>query len=179
MCGGDVEFEQELLGRIFPCPHCGRRLRPALQFLLVEKSLAPNLTAQCTCGHFIVTDASKAGKRVRCAVCRAHLLMPQPVVTTSGVPVMRVPRKVLRDRMRRARVEKQREPAQMARLRSATHSGRISLRPGEHICVNPDCGALLSVRANVCPKCGTNRVSGRRYSGPGPEADPVGRWEQV
>ena len=178
-CGGPVEFEQELLGHVLRCPHCRRYLRPALQFLLLDKALAPNLTAQCTCGHFIVEDVSKAGKRVRCSVCRTHLLMPQPAANPGGQRVARVPRRILRERMRKTHLERQRVPAEMARLRSATHSGRITLRPGEHICVNPECGALLAMRANVCPKCGTNRITGRRYVGPGPGSDPLGTWEQV
>jgi hypothetical protein len=179
MCGGTVEFEQELLGRVFRCPHCGRYLRPALQFLLVDREIAPNLTAQCTCGHFIVEDPSRAGKRIRCKACRMHLLMPHPVVSVGVEPVARVSRKVLRDRMRRSDMERQRVPAEMERLQHATHAGRVSLRPGESICVNPGCGALLSLRANVCSKCGTNRITGRRYTGPGPAGDPTGRWQQV
>ena len=179
VCGGSVSFEQELLGRAFRCPHCRRYLRPSLQFLLVDRKLAPNLTAQCTCGHFIVEEAAHVGKHVRCDTCRMHLLMPQPVISVGVARVARVPRKVLCDRMKRSLQGRQRVTAEMERLHSATHAGRISLRPGESICVNPGCGALLSLRANVCPKCGTNRITGLRYSGPGPAGDPIGKWQQV
>lgn len=176
VCGGVIAFEPQLLGRIIQCPHCSRPLRPALQFLLIDRNEAPNLTAQCKCGHFIVAETDKAGKRARCKVCRNHLIMPTPSTRSSSSAVIRVPRRVLRDRMKRPQASRERAPEEMARLQSAAHSGRISLRPGEHICVNPECGALLGVRANVCPKCGTNRVTGVAYRGVGPQGDPIGDW---
>ena len=177
VCGKEVCLEPQLLGRVVQCPHCRSYLRAALQFLLMDRSRAPNLTAQCVCGHFIVADADKVGKPARCKVCKNHLMMPQPAVRSGVDPVVRVPRKVLESRMARQQVG-QRAPAGMVRLQSAAHSGRISLRPGEHICVYPECGALLSARANVCPKCGTNRLTGQVYMGLGPAADPLGRWEE-
>ncbi len=179
VCGGEVLFEPQLLGRIIPCPHCGRYLRPALQFLLAEGSQAPNLTAQCTCGHFIVESPAKVGKRARCKVCKSHLLMPEPAVKFGVDPLVRVPRRILQSRVQKMEVGRERTPREMARLRSAAHAGRISLRPGEHICVNEKCGALLGVRANVCPKCGTNRLTGERYEGPGPSGDALGEWREV
>jgi len=178
VCGGVVEFAPQVLGRVVRCRHCRRYLRAALQFLLVDQSLAPNLTAQCTCGHFIVEQPGMAGQRARCDVCKSHFILPQPVVKLNGEAVVRVPRKALENQLRRTEGGRQRLPAEMARLKSAAHAGRISLRPGEYICVNPDCGALLSVRANVCSKCGTNRLTGERYEAPGPGRDPVGRWEE-
>ncbi len=176
VCGGEIEFEPRVLGRIIPCRHCGRYLRPALQFVLVDTSLAPNVTAQCTCGHFIVDDPGKAGKRSRCKVCRTHLMMPEPAVRYGVEQVVRVPRRVLQKQMKRSQIGRQRVPKDMSRLRSAAHAGRISLGPGEHICTNEECGALLGVRANVCPKCGTNRLTGERYDGVGPSSDPRGNW---
>jgi hypothetical protein len=171
-----VRFEPELLGRIISCPHCSRPLRAALQFLLVECESAPNLTAQCKCGHFIVAEADNAGKRARCKVCKSHLMLPAPAVRPGAGPVVRVPKRVLHERMKRVQTTRERVPEELVRLQSASHSGRISLRPGEHICVNPECGALLSVGANVCAKCGTNRLTGVAYRGGGPDDDPLGDW---
>ena len=178
VCGGVVEFAPQALGRVIRCPHCRRYLRPALQFLLMDQSLAPNLTAQCTCGRFIVAEPGMAGQRAHCNACKSHFILPQPVVRFNAEPVVRVPRKVLENQLKRPDAARQRVPVEMARLTSAAHAGRISLRPGEHICVNPNCGALLSARGNVCSKCGTNRLTGERYDVPGPARDPVGRWEE-
>jgi len=177
VCGKPIQFEGRFLGRIITCPYCGRYFRPALQFLLADQGRAPNLTAQCTCGHFIVEGTDKAGKRARCKVCKSHLLLPGPTVKFNVDQVVRVPRKALKSQLKRVDADRERAPAETARLASATHAGRISLRPGEHICVNPNCGALLPVRANVCPKCGTNRVTAERYVGPGPSRDPAAKWE--
>lgn len=180
VCGGVVEFDPQLLGRIIPCRHCGRYLRPALQFMMAEREVAPNLTAQCTtCGHFIVEDVGRIGRRIRCKVCKSQLVMPQPVVKFDTARFVRVPRKALQANVKKAPTEFSQTRIEMARLRSAAHAGRISLRPGEHICVNPHCGALLGVRAIVCPKCATNRLTGERYEGPGPAGDPVGTWREV
>ncbi len=180
VCGKPIRFEGNLLGQVMACPYCGRYLRPALQFLFADQSLAPNLTAQCTCGHFIVEDISQAGKPARCKVCKSHFLLPGPVVKFNVDALVRVPRKALRGQPKRVEAERQKDraPAEVTRLQTATHAGRISLHPGEHICVNPECGALLGVRANVCPKCGTNRLTGERYDAAGPAQDPAGEWEE-
>ncbi len=179
ICGKVVRLEPELMGRIIPCRHCGRYLRPALQFLMADQDYAPNITAQCTCGHFVVAPADAAGKRARCKVCRTHLIMPRPVMKFDTEPFVRVPRKVLQSSLRRDEGARDRASEEMGRLKTAAHAGRITLGPGQRICVNPDCGALLPMRAGVCPKCGTNRITGERYEGPGPEADPSGRWHEV
>jgi DNA-directed RNA polymerase subunit RPC12/RpoP len=179
ICGHRIQFDGHLLGQVMSCPYCNRYLRPALQFLLVDQALAPNLTAQCTCGHFIVEGKDKAGKRTRCKVCKSHLLLPDVAVKFNGEAVVRVPRKSLKSQLKRVDGGRQRAMPEMGRLKSATHAGRISLRPGEHICANPNCGALLAMRANVCPKCGTNRLTGERYVGAGPAKDPVGTWHEV
>jgi hypothetical protein len=176
LCGQALEIEPQRLGKTVRCPSCRRYLRPALQFLLTDRSEAHNLTAQCACGHFIVEDAGKTGKRARCKICRSHLIMPQPVVKFTADTIVRVPRKVLQSRMKRVQVRRQRAPVEMPRLQSAAHTGRVTLRPGEHICVNDRCGALLSARANVCPKCGTNRLTAASYAGLGPDHDPMGAW---
>jgi len=178
VCGEEVEFEARLLGQIISCPHCARYLRPALQFLMADKEAAPNLTAQCTCGHFIVEETGTGGKRARCKVCKNHLILPRPVVKLDAEPFVRVPRKALESQLKRGQEGRRRE-GEMTKLESAGHTGRISLRPGEHICVNMHCGALLPMRANVCAKCGTNRLTGERYEARGPAGDPVGQWEQV
>jgi len=178
-CGEELALEARLLGRIIPCPHCGRYLRPALHFLLVDKELAPNLTVQCACGHFVVEKANRIGKRARCPVCKGHLRMPQPVVKFGTDGVLRVPRKLLENQLRRVLTNPDQRLKETTRLETAAHAGRISLRPGEHICVNAGCGALLSPGANVCSKCGTNRLTGRSYVGPGPEKDPHGKWKEI
>jgi hypothetical protein len=178
-CGEELTIEARLLSRIFPCPSCGRYLRPALHFLLVDKELAPNLTVQCGCGHFVVEKANRTGKRARCAVCKGNLMMPQPVVKFGSDGVIRVPRKVLENQLRRVGSRSEQRSKDITRLETAAQRGRISLRPGEHICVNADCGALLSPGANVCTKCGTNRLTGEAYVGPGPAKDPQGRWKEV
>jgi len=177
-CGEELTIEAALLGRVIPCPHCRRYLRPALQFILADKSLAPNLTVQCSCGHFVVEKANRVGKRARCRVCKGHLIMPQPVVKFGADSVVRVPRKVLENQLRRAGARPSQEDKDVTRLEAAAHAGRIGLRPGEHICVNEECGALLSPGANVCPKCGTNRLTGQAYVGAGPEKDPTGKWKE-
>ncbi len=179
LCGEELLIGAELMGRVLRCPHCRRHLRPGLQFVLADESLAPNLTVQCSCGHFVVADVGASGKRVRCPVCNGHLIMPQPVVKFDSPGMLRVPRHVLERQLRKVQRKKQRASKEMTRLESAAHRGRISLGPGERICANLNCGALLRPRANVCPKCGTNRLTGRRYDGPGPAKDPEGKWEQV
>jgi hypothetical protein len=179
VCGGAVRLEPELLGRVVPCRHCGRYLRPALQFMLADQEYAPNLAAQCTCGHFVVAPPDAGGKRVRCKVCRTHVIMPRPVVKFDVEPFVRVPRKVLQGSLRREEGARERASEEMGRLTTAAHAGRITLGPGQRICVNPDCGALLPMRAAVCPQCGTNRITGERYEGPGPEADPSSKWRPV
>jgi len=178
-CGEEVRLEPQLLGRIVACPHCGTYLRPALQFLLVDRSFAPNLTVQCTCGRFIVEPADRVGKRARCRMCKSHVIMPQPVVKFDTDGCVRVPRKVLSNQLTRTQRSRERASKEMTRLESAAHKGRITLGPGEHICVNVKCGALMRARAVVCPKCGTNRITGQRYQGAGPEGDPRGKWKQV
>lgn len=178
LCGEVLEVEPQRLGKTTQCANCKRYLRPALQFLLVDRADAHNLTAQCACGHFIVDEPSKTGKRSRCKICRSHLIMPQPVVKFTTETIVRVPRKALQKRMKRVEVGRQRAPVEMPRLKSAAHRGRVTLRPGEHICVNEDCGALLGARANVCPRCATNRLTGIAYLGPGPGRDPLGTWQE-
>jgi hypothetical protein len=133
LCGKALEIEPQRLGKTTQCPSCKRYLRPALQFLLVDRGEAHNLTAQCACGHFIVEDPSKAGKRARCKICRSHLIMPQPVVKFTTETIVRVPRKALQNRMKRVQVGRQRAPLEMPRLQSAAHTGRVTLRPGEHM----------------------------------------------
>jgi ribosomal protein L40E len=180
-CGEEVTIEAGLLGRIVPCPHCGCYVRAALQFLLAEQQLAPNLTVQCACGHFVVADSSRVGKQVRCSVCKRKLQMPQPVTKSGTAGGIRVPRKVLRNQLRGgARGRRQSAGSrEVTRLERAARSGKLNLRPGEHICVNQECGALLGPGANVCPNCGTNRLTGERYEGTGPEEDPRGKWKEV
>ena len=42
---------------------------------------------------------------------------------------------------------------------------RRSRNPELPVVLLEDCGALMGVRANVCPRCGTNRINGERYEG--------------
>jgi len=179
VCGEDVEFDAQKLGRIIRCPHCQRYIRPALQFLLIDQALAPNLTVQCNCGRFVVTEARRAGKTVRCPGCRSHLKLPAPAIKFGAERVVRVPRKVLERQLRQVLKKPLPRPLLRPGMRGAAHLGRITLHPGEHICINEDCGALLRAGANVCPRCGTNRLTGEAYKGAGPEADPVGKWKQL
>ncbi|MFO7957252.1 MAG: hypothetical protein R6X33_09145 [Candidatus Brocadiia bacterium] len=178
-CGAELLIEANLLGRDFRCPECERYIRASLQFVLADRSLAPNLTVQCTCGHFVIEEPDRAGKKARCPVCKKNLIMPQPVVKFDSPGFVRVPKKALERQLKRVKSSKKRSTKEMTRLESAAHSGRISLRPGEHICPNMECGALLRAGANVCSECGTNRLTGKRYDAEGPEEDPVGKWKEV
>lgn len=179
VCGAEMLLDPELVGRIITCRACGRYLRVSLRFLLMAQGSAPNLTVQCTCGHFLVEPASSVGKRCQCKVCKRYLMMPQPVFKPDAQGPMRITRNVLKKRLRQTGPPMRSAPRQLTRLESAAHSGRIRLRPGEHICVNRECGALMPAGANVCSKCGTNRLTGQAYEGPGPAGDPRPKWQRV
>ncbi|MCD6415228.1 MAG: hypothetical protein J7M08_00850 [Planctomycetes bacterium] len=167
------------LGKIIQCSRCKRYLRVGLQFLLVDKSLAPNLTVQCQCAHFVVAKPESSGKRVRCPVCKRYLMLPEPVMKFDSPGCLRVPRKALKKQLKQPTQQRERPAKEMSRLELAAHAGRINLRPGEHICTNLRCGALLKAGTIVCPECGTNHVSGERYEPLGPQEDPKGVWKQV
>jgi hypothetical protein len=172
-CGEEISISPEQLGKEMHCDHCDRLLRPALRFYYMERDLAPNFTALCMCGYFVVQPPDSSGKIAQCPVCKRYLKIPEPF-HKQGVPsVRRVRRKVLQEQMRKIKHE-ERAPA-----KPSSQVGRITLRPGEAICVNLSCGAFLPAKANVCPKCGTNRRTSRLYTGPGPEGDPVGKWKEV
>jgi len=182
ICGERLEIVPEVLGRAFPCPHCHILLRPSLQFLLIDQKRAPNLTVQCTtCGHFVIKQATDVGQRAECRVCGGHLILPQPVIKFNTDGVVRIRRKMLENQLRKAKMQKQRSSKEMTRLESASqsHHGRITLRPGEHICVNVNCGALQGPSSIICCKCGTNRLTARAYHSPGPDADPRAAWKRV
>jgi DNA-directed RNA polymerase subunit RPC12/RpoP len=186
VCDQELRIEPELLGRVFECPYCKRHLRVGLQFLLVDERLAPNLAAICTCGRFIVEEADRAGKRVKCKMCGQQMILPKPVEREGSPPVVRVPPSVLRKQVARVRGEKPAgasAPAeaggQISRLQKAGHSGRISLRPGQEVCKNPKCSIPLPLGALVCARCGVNLKTGVRYEGLGPEHEPMGRWKRV
>jgi hypothetical protein len=102
--------------------------------------------------------------------------MPDAVYREGSGGVIRVPPWVLKKQHRRSGAGKRGRSDRLERLRSASHAGTITLRPGEHICVNLQCGALLRHGANVCTRCGTNFTTGLYYEGPGPNADPTGKW---
>jgi len=179
ICGERLHISPALLGRIFPCPQCNALLRPSLQFLLIDQKRAPNLTVQCTCGHFVIKQATDVGQHAECLVCGRHLILPQPVIKFNTDGVVRVRRKVLENQLRKAKMQHERSPKEMTRLESASHHGRITLRPGEHICVNLDCGALLGPSSIICCKCSTNRLTSRSYHGPGPDGDPKPAWKPL
>jgi len=183
VCGESLRIDPELLGRVIPCPHCKRYFRPALQFLMVEQSLAPNLAVVCTCGRFIVEKPSRAGKTVKCKMCGQRVVLPKPVERSTKESVIRIPPRVLEKQLSRAQGREQRRRevrgGEVERLRRAGHSGRISLRPGQEVCCNPKCSLPMPPGANVCPRCGVNLKTGIRYEGPGPERDPVGKWKMV
>ena len=56
ICGHTMQISPELLGRVFTCPSCSRSLRTALQFILADESIAPNITVACPCGRFVVEE---------------------------------------------------------------------------------------------------------------------------
>jgi len=175
-CGERLKIVPDLLGRVLSCPHCGRRLRVALRFLLMAGEMAPNITIQCTCGRFIIESTNKAGKRVTCGVCGQRFVLPKPVLREGHGKVVRVPQATLRRQLRTVQREPQVELGEPERLERAVWAGNVSLKPGESVCVNPHCGALLPGGANVCARCGTNVRTGRSCKAPGPRADPRGRW---
>jgi len=180
-CGAELRLSPQVLGRVFPCAHCGRYLRPALQFFLMERSIAPNLTALCTCGRFIVERVDRAGKVGRCKVCGRRVTLPLPVERSDGRRAVRVPRKALEAQLKRVRGRRQAAGTRgtISRLRRAGHRGLVSLRPGQEVCSNPRCSIPLPPGGNVCPRCGFNIRSGERYGGVGPERDPRGKWKRM
>ncbi len=179
VCGEEVEIAREMLGHIFPCPDCGRNLRISLQFLMLDREVAPNLTAVCTCGRFIVSKTRKAGKKATCKMCGRRVALPKPVEVESGRGPVRLHPKALEKQLRkarnRAREEGKKIPGQKRAGRSRPQ--HFSLKPGQEVCRNPDCKMPLPPGANVCPRCHFNQATGTRYESPGPENDPVGSWK--
>lgn len=176
VCGGEVLLDPELLGRIVPCPHCGRLLRAALQFLLVDETIAPNITVPCPCGRFIVAQTSQAGKEVTCRACGRKLTVPRPVERANARRVVRVPPDVLKKQLRRGRAKARGSGGPRSRRGTAGAAKTVSLKPGQQVCANPECGSPLPIGANVCFACGTNVKTGLAYEGRGPEGDPAGKW---
>lgn len=176
VCGEKIGIHPSRLGRIVCCPRCKRYLRPALHFVMAEPSVASNLTVQCRCGRFIVTEAKRVGKRAQCDACGQYVIMPQPVMRESDGGVIRIPPAALKKQLRKPRGERKRRRPPAGQPRGTAAKGRIRLRPGENICVSPECGALLPPGAKVCTTCGTNLLTGVAYQGPGPKGDPIGKW---
>jgi len=178
LCGHDVEVPADRLGRLVRCPNCHRYLRPALHFAMMEPALADNLTVLCTCGRLVVTKPSRVGKTVTCRGCKQKLALPNYVYRAGKGGLMPIAPRTLKRRMGRSSSEERKpEDSPLSRLSTAAQAGKITLRPGENICSNPKCGALLPPGAMVCPKCGTNFLTGTVYSGAGPADDPVGKWK--
>jgi hypothetical protein len=183
VCGREIAISSELLGRIFPCPYCGRYLRAALQFLMMDKDLAPNLTAVCTCGRFIVERPRRAGKKAKCRMCGRRVMLPKPVQTEGPAGPRRVSPAALEKQLKRARGKRrrrfnQRRPQAAKQLRRRAVAERSSLKPGQTLCPNEECGIPLPSTANVCPRCAINLKAEERYEARGPEDDPVGRWKE-
>lgn len=178
-CGEKVEIAREMLGHIFPCPACGRNLRVALQFLMLGQKVAPNLTAVCTCGRFIVAKPKKAGKKATCKMCGRRVALPRPIHDKKGRGPTRIhPRalgKQLRKARKRAQKEGKREPTRQRSTKS--RASHFSLKPGQEVCKNEDCKMPLPPGANVCPSCYLNQTTLTRYESPGPQNDPEGSWE--
>ncbi len=171
------------MGRILRCPHCRRFLRPGLQFLLVRQDLAPNLTALCTCGRFIVEAPDAAGKTVTCRMCGQRMILPQPTQRPGAAEtVVRISPDALQRQMSRLLGERRRgQPRESLQrlLRTAPRLPYGRPRHRETPCVNPACRMPFRTDANVCPHCGVNRKTGVVYAGPGPDRDPRGRWKPV
>jgi len=170
LCGQRLKLEPGLLGRLMHCPHCGRLLRVALQFLLVSEERARNLTALCACGRLIVTGKEMSGRAVTCRACGRRVVMPRPVVRPGAGEVLRISPQALQRQMNRmrGRLRRGRPPG----------AGMTVAGPGQRACVNTACGYPLARAANVCPRCGTNQTTGVCYVGRGPERDPKGRWKR-
>ena len=179
VCGGKLQLDPELLGHAFRCPHCDRCVRVGLQFLLVDRELAHNITVLCTCGRFIVGDRQAAGKIAKCAACGQQVTLPEPVERQTDQRVVRVSPRALERQLKRMHGRLMRGSGDVGRLRTAGHWGRVNLRPGQEVCVNHNCGAPLPAGAKVCPACGTNVKTGVHYQGPGPDGDPRGKWKRV
>jgi len=182
VCGGRLAFEADLLGRVFRCPHCRRYLRAALQFLLVRQDLAPNLTALCTCGRFIVEPPNAAGTTVTCRMCGQRMVLPSPTRKLGpGDTLVRISPKAIQRQMNRAVGERRRGQPRpsLLRLSRTAAKRRLEPGPGQTPCVNPGCRLSFRSDANVCPHCGVNRKTGHRYAGPGPERDPKGKWKRI
>ena len=178
LCEHELTLSPEKLGKLIACPNCGRYLRPALHFAMMEPPLAENLTVLCTCGRLVVTKPSKVGKTATCRACKQRLALPNYVYRASENGVVPISPRTLKRRMgQSSSEERQQDEGALGRLATAAQAGRIRLRPGENICSNPKCGALLAPGAIVCPKCGTNFLTGSSYTGAGPEDDPVGKWK--
>ena len=177
VCERELRIAPELLGRVFRCPHCRRSLRVGLQFLLADEPLAPNITVLCPCGRFVVAPVRMAGRAVPCKACGQHLLLPEPVERPGGPRLVRVPPHMLERHLRLMRGKEEPDDPAASRLASAGHRGRISLRPGQQLCVNAECAVLVPRGSNVCLLCGTNQKSRTFYEGPGPERDPKGKWK--
>jgi len=182
VCEQELRIDPEILGRAFSCPHCGRHLRVGLQFMLVDQQYAPNLAAVCTCGRFIVEGANMAGKRAKCKMCGQQMVLPKPVNRKGAATVVRVPASVLRKQLKRVRGKSPQPEAlggEISRIHKAGHRGRISLRPGQQVCINAKCSIPLPPGANVCARCGVNMRTGVRYEGSLPEDEPVGKWKRM
>ena len=178
VCDRELKIDPELLGQVFQCPDCRRYLRPGLQFLMADQKLAPNMTVLCTCGRFTIHPTHMAGKKGRCSACGQRIMLPAPVQRDGAERIVRVPPAVLQRQLRRVQGEHRRLGGDVQRLHIAGHRGRISLRPGQKVCANPECRNPLPAGGNVCPHCGTNVHTGVAYTGPGPEGDPRGKWKR-
>jgi len=175
ICGERLLLDPEILGRMVKCPACRRLLRPALQFLLLDESVAPNITVPCLCGRFIVESLRRAGKQVQCAACGQRLVLPRPADRPNAPPVVRVSPETLKKQLRRPAAAARKAPGSSVLKRSAAGK-TITLKPGQQACVNENCKALLPLGSVVCPCCGTNIRTGVIYEGIGPSRDPVGKW---
>ena len=176
-CGGELQLDPEVLGRVITCPHCKRFLLPALQFLLVDEELAPNITVPCPCGRFIVAAVGRAGKQAQCRACGRRLILPAAVDRPNAPSVVRVTPQALKAQLRRGPgAARGGAAAKTSRLKETGKAPAVALWPGQQQCVNPECRATLPVGANVCARCGTNVKTGIAYDGRGPEEDPKGKW---
>ena len=115
----------------------------------------------------------------QCKACGRKLVLPSPVDRPNASRVVRVPPEALKKQLRRGRGGARTTVGPRRKANTPNEAETVTLRPGERYCTNPECGAAVPVGGNVCPVCGMNLKTSLIYEGPGPDADPIGKWRAV